>query len=50
MLVVGVGDENGARTVEIAFVIALQVGNVGTVIDCDFLEAWGEGISNGRRK
>ena len=50
MLVVGVGDENGARTVEIAFMIALQVGNVGTVIDCGFLEACGERVSKGRRR
>ena len=50
MLVVGVGDENGARTVEVASMIAMKVGNVGTVIDCGLLETCGGGISKCRRK
>lgn len=50
VLVVGVGDENRARTVKVALMIAIKVGNVGTVIDRGFLEACGEGISEGRHR
>lgn len=40
MLVVRMSDQDRARTVEIAFVIALEGGDIGTVIDSDGLETW----------
>ena len=43
MFVVRMSDQDRARAVEIAFVVAIEVGDIGTVIDRDCLETWNGG-------
>ena len=47
MFVVRMSDLDRARTVEVALVVAIEVGDIGTVIDSDRLETWDEGSQLG---
>lgn len=38
VLMIGMRDDDGARPVEVAFVRAAEIGNIGAVVDCDSLE------------
>lgn len=47
VLMVGMRDDDGAGPVKVAFVRASEVGNIGSVVDCDGLETWVAGVSRG---